>query len=53
MLAENFSKNLGIAYNSVLVLAGLELIFFTVASVGLCFGVVLETVSITHGCFSY
>jgi len=28
---------------SVLVLAGIELIFFTVASTGLCFGFMLET----------
>ena len=31
----------------VLVLAGIELIFFTVASMGLCFGFELETVLIT------
>ena len=36
---------------NVLVLAGIELIFFTVASMGLCFGFVLETVLITEGCF--
>ena len=38
---------------AVLVLAGIELIFFIVASMGLCFGFVLETVLITQGCFSY
>ena len=38
---------------SVLVLAGIELIFFTVASMGLCFGFVLKTVLITQGCFIY
>ena len=38
---------------NVLVLAGIELIFFIVASMGLCFGFVLETVLITQGCFSY
>ena len=32
----------------MLVLAGVELIFFIVASVGLCFGFVLETVLITQ-----
>ena len=37
----------------VLVLAGIELIFFIVASMGLCFGFVLKTVSITQGCFRY
>ena len=38
---------------SVLVLAGVELIFFTVASMGLCFEFVLETVLIIQVCFSY
>ena len=37
----------------VLVLAGIELIFFIVASMGLCFGFVLETVLIIQGYFSY
>ena len=37
----------------VLVLAGVELIFLIVASMGLSFGFVLETVLITQGCFSY
>ena len=36
----------------MLVLPGLELIFFTVASVGPCSGFVLEAVLITEGCFS-
>jgi len=36
----------------VLVLAGIELIFFIVASMGLCFGFVLKTVLITEGCVS-
>ena len=38
---------------TVLVLAGIELIFFTVVSMGLCFGFVLATVLITQGCFCY
>ena len=38
---------------NVLVLAGIELIFFIVACMGLWFGFVLETVLITQGCFSY
>ena len=37
----------------VLVLAGIELIFFIVASTGLCFGFVLKTVLIIQGCFHY
>jgi len=37
---------------SVLVLAQIELIFFTEASIRLCFGFVLKTVLITQGCFS-
>ena len=37
---------------SVLVLAGVELIFLIVASMGWCFGVVLETL-ITQRCFPY
>jgi len=41
------------SFTSVLVLGGVELIFFTVASVGLCFGFVLKTVSITQGRSSY
>jgi len=36
----------------VLVLAGVELIFFVVAGTGLYFGFVLETVWITAGCLS-
>ena len=36
----------------VLVLAGIELILFIAASMGLCFGFVLETALITQGCFS-
>jgi len=36
---------------SVLVLAGL--VFFMVASMGLCFGFVLETVLIIQGCCRY
>ena len=40
-------------YPSVLVLAGIELIFFIVASMGLCFGFVLKTVLIIQGCFRY
>ena len=35
------------------VLAGIELIFFIVASMGLCFGFVQRTVLITQGCFRY
>jgi len=37
----------------VLVLAQIELIFFLIASVGLCFGFVLKTVWVTHQCFHY
>ena len=37
----------------VLILAGIELISFIVAGMGLCFGFVLETVLIIQGCFSY
>ena len=42
-----------IRHVSVLVLAGIELIFFMVASVGLCSGFVLKTVLVTQGCFCY
>lgn len=38
---------------SVLVLAGVKLVFFTVAGMSLCFGFVLETVVIMQGCFPY
>ena len=38
---------------AVLVLAGIELIFFIVAGMGLCLGFVLETVLIMQGCFRY
>ena len=34
-------------------LTGIELIFFLVAGMGLCFGFVLKTVLITEGCFPY
>jgi len=37
----------------VLVLAGIELIFFLVAGIGLCFGLVLETVLVTQRCFGH
>ena len=37
----------------VLVLAGIEFIFFIVASMGLWFGFVLKTVLIMQRCFSY
>ena len=37
----------------VLVLAGIELIFFIVAGMGVCSRFVLETVLIIQGCFSY
>ena len=37
----------------MLVLAGIELIFFIVAGMGLRFGFVLKTVLITQGCFHY
>ena len=40
-------------YAFVLVLAGIELIFCIVASMGLCFGFVLKTVLIIQGCFRY
>ena len=41
------------SYVVVLVLAGIELIFFVVACMGLCFGFVLQTVLMIQGCFSY
>jgi len=37
---------------NVLGLAGIELILFVVASMGLCFGFVVKTVLIIQGCFS-
>jgi len=37
--------------HNLLVLAGIGLIFFTVARMGLQFGLVLNTVLITQGCF--
>jgi len=40
-------------YQFVLILGGVELIFFIAASVGLCFGFVLKTVSITQRRSSY
>ena len=42
-----------IPFKGVLVLAGIELIFFTVASTELCFGFVLKTVLIMQRCFCY
>jgi len=38
---------------NVLVLAGIELIFFVVASMRQCFGFVLKTALIIQGCFNY
>ena len=40
-------------YKGVLILAGVELNVFFVASMGLCFGFMLETVLIIQGCFCY
>jgi len=37
----------------VLVLAGIELFFFIVASMGLCVGFVLKTALIIERCFHY
>ena len=44
----------GIEYgvDTVLVLAGIELIFFLVAGTVLCFGFRMRTMLITHRCFS-
>jgi len=39
-------------WHTVLVLAGIESIFFIVADMGLCFGFLLKTVLITQGSFS-
>ena len=47
------SLNLSMQYAFVLVLPGIELIFLIVASVGLWFGFVLETVLIIQGCFRH
>ena len=44
---------LNLQFNTVLVLAGIELIFFIVASVGLRFGFVLETALVIQACFHY
>ena len=40
-----------IIYTGVLVLAGVELVFFIVSRMGLCIGFVLITVLIIHRCF--
>ena len=40
-------------FMSVLVLAGIKLIFFIAASMGLWFGFVLKTALIMQGCFRY
>jgi len=37
----------------LLVLAGIELIFFIAAGMVLCFGFVIKTVLVTRQCFSY
>lgn len=38
----------------LLVLAGTDSVFFTVADVGLCFGLVVEAAGlVTQGCFHY
>ena len=41
------------SFTGVLVLAGIDLIFFLVAGAVLGFGFVLETVLIMQGCFRY
>jgi len=38
-------------FSILLVLAGMELNLFVVASMGLCFGFILNTVLVTQGCF--
>lgn len=50
-----FFKSVGLLVGklSVLVLAGVKLVFFTVAGMRLCFGLVLETVLIIQRCFPY
>jgi len=51
---KHYTLSLSMLFNLiVLILDGIELIFFTVAGKGLRFGFVLETMLITHGCFSY
>ena len=40
-------------FANVLVLCGVQLIFFIVANMRLCFGFALETILITPGYFSY
>jgi len=42
-----------IVYTCVLVLAGIELIFFVVAGIVLCFGFRMRIMLITHWGFSY
>lgn len=42
---------IGKVKGSVLLWAGVEVILFIVAAIGLCFGFVLETILITEGCF--
>lgn len=46
-------SQLVIAFMSVLVLVGVELILFKVASVGLCLGFLLKTLLITECCFRF
>jgi len=40
-------------FRRVLVLTGAELVFFIVASMGLCFGLVMKTVLIIYGYLGY
>lgn len=52
---QSFGAFLGIheRQNTVLVLAGVDLIFFIVAIMNLCFGFALETALIIQGCLSH
>lgn len=40
-------------WSFVLILTGINLIFFIMASVGLCFAFMLDTILITQECFHY
>lgn len=47
------SAGIQLLWDTAPVLAETELIFLTVACMGLCLGFVLQTVLIAQGCFSY
>jgi len=53
MCCDSVINGMELGVENVLVLAGIELNFFAVACMGLCFGFVLRRALLTEGCLCY